>query len=415
MVYRPEDLLWGQYQVQRYLGSGGMAEVYHVRDGVGMDFAAKVVRADRLNNEAYSDRYLRFFRDEVDLHTQLIHPRIVRCYNAYVDVTPPGMVLQFVDGENLRSVIQRKQQTREVLENSEVLRIVRQISEALMYMHERRICHCDLKPGNILLDQIGGCFLTDFGVSQVMGPAGVTKGTWYYMAPEQFEREMVTAQTDIYSFAITIYEIITGGHRPFTDRTNQSENTGSSRSDTLREKHLYVDPPPPSHFNTTILPQVDEVILKALSKDPRDRHASTDTLVDALDQAFKARPAAVSRFLTPFRPASPSRPIRPARLICTRGQLKGQVFPIQKPSILIGRSKQDCDIEIPERTVSRRHVLISWAGEASEGGAFYLQDQGSTYRTRVNGRLQDACRLRQGDLISIVGSNFLFEFADVQR
>ena len=407
MVYQPGDLLWGQYLVQRYIGSGGMAEVYHVKDGVGADCAAKIVRGDLLLDSARKDRFMGLFREEAEIHAKLNHPHIVRCYRTFVDADPPGMVVQYVNGENLRTTIRRL--NNQVLPNETVLHIVQQISSALMHMHEQQYCHCDLKPGNILQDQAGNCYLTDFGVSQPMGRTAYMKGTWYYMAPEQFGHEVITPQTDVYSFAITIYEMITGGYRPFTDHTDEANKTGESRSDTLREQHLYVDPPPPSHFNPDIRPAINTVMAKALAKDPRDRHPTPDALVAELEQAFKS-PGVTARIRALSHPAPTPLPQRPAQLVCTRGHYKGRVFPIEKKSILIGRNQQDCDIEIPERPVSRRHVLINWAGEASAGGAFYLQDQGSTYKTRVNGRIMLACRLSQDDLISIVGNNFRFEY-----
>jgi eukaryotic-like serine/threonine-protein kinase len=404
VVYQVGDVLWGYFQIQEHISTGGMAEVYRVIGGEdGTSQVAKVVRSDYIMDEAHRDRYVSFFRQEVDIHARMQHPQIVRCYENHVDHQPPGMVLQYVPGEDLRSIINGL--NGQAMENSAVLQVIQQISAALMYLHQQGFCHCDLKPGNILRAEDGNYYLTDFGVAQPMGHSGIPKGTWYCMAPEQFEQGMITPHTDVYSLGMTVYELVTGGFRPFADRTRDSENTGASSSDSGRDKQHYVDPPPPSHFNPAIRDEVNQVIMKALAKRPEDRQATPDILVQQLRRAFKP-PGVGARFR---KHSAGGNPPRPARLICTRGVHQGRSFPIDKASILVGRSEHDCDLVIAEENVSRRHLLISWEGQAQDGGSYFLQDQVSTYGTRVNGRAELACRLHSDDLISIAGNNFRFE------
>jgi serine/threonine protein kinase len=404
------SILWGQFRVEGFVDRGGMAEIYRVTDANGRDFAAKIIRPEHLQDQHARRQYLSFFRNEVAIHQQLQHEKIVRCYGILEEGNIIGMLMDFVAGKSLREQIHNH--GAEALSSDQILTVCTQIGQALDYMHQLRICHCDIKPANILSDGNGQYLLTDFGISQYMGPSS-NSGTSYYMSPEQFLiGEPVSSASDIYSFAITVYEMLTGGYRPFTDRTDEAANTehsSSATARTLREQHLYEAPPPPSQFKADLSEATDTVILQALDKNPGQRFDSCSQFVGELSNALK--PDFRTR-LGNLLPGGISRriiPMKPAQLVCTRGVLKGQTFPINRSSLLVGRSRGECDIHIPDKQVSRRHILIRWSEHASGGGGYYLQDQYSTYHSRVNGRLTQACRLHHLDLISVAGHNFRFE------
>lgn len=387
--------LWNKYQKVKKLGEGGMGEVWLVRT------ARAEWRAAKLVNEERAQRYPQIkaqFAQEAELHPRLRHPHIVRCHEVRQHDIPQGIILSYVDGGSLRDRLKEKN----ALRTPEIMMLLQQISGALSYLHHQLgYCHCDVKPDNILCDTQGNYFLADFGISQRIGqPPETKRGAPKYMAPEQVQRSPVDMRTDVYSLALTVYEVLTAGFPPFSYK---DDSDGTSPEKSLEYQHIYSKPPPPSSFRPSIRRSVDEIILKALQKEPDSRYQTVEEFYRAVERAVSntgddQRSATNGHASDIWLPS--------ARLICTTGQAVPPL-PLDS-SVLIGRNQRECKLRLPDMQVSRRHALIEWQPEQNH---FVVWDQGSKLGTTVNGKIviNEGFLLRNGDLISIGPFNFRFE------
>ncbi|RPJ39403.1 MAG: hypothetical protein EHM21_15740, partial [Chloroflexi bacterium] len=165
----------------------------------------------------------------------------------------------------------------------ESLPYLRALCASLGYAHSQGVVHCDVKPGNVMVDLSGLIYLTDFGISRHMESTTMTlglTGTPAYMAPEQIRGEKVTSATDIYALGVMLFEIL-AGQRPFQGNEPELESSGTTPSERIRAAHLRLPPPDPRDINPRLPPAFVPVILKALEKDPARRYASTHALLAA--------------------------------------------------------------------------------------------------------------------------------------
>jgi serine/threonine protein kinase len=284
---RPEDLapFFPQLEILELLGQGGMGVVYKARQ-VRLDrlVALKILPPELGRDPAFAERFAR----EARALARLTHPRIVGVH----DFGEAGglfyLVMEFVDGVNLRGLLRRGRSRPE-----EALRVVPQICEALQYAHEEGVVHRDIKPENILLDRRGNVKIADFGLAKLLGmmtPDSVLTGsrqvigTLRYMAPEQMESPLkVDHRADIYSLGVVFYEMLTG------------------------ELPLGRFDPPSKKVEVDI--RLDEVVLRALEKEPERRYQQASEVkieVEALSDPSghpSARPG-ISRHGDPSRPPS---------------------------------------------------------------------------------------------------------------
>jgi serine/threonine protein kinase len=191
------------------IGQGGMAEVYRARDrSLQRDVTVKILRADRLDHVA---GMLERFKQEAEILAKLEgYPNVVPVYDyGHAADGRPYIVKRHIDGCSLADLLLHGS-----LSVKEALRIGKRTAEILGQLHSRRIVHCDVKPGNILIDKAGQVFLTDLGIARVVGetpPAGRTTGyTARYASPEQVEGKPLDHRTDIYSLGLVLYEMIAG-------------------------------------------------------------------------------------------------------------------------------------------------------------------------------------------------------------
>jgi predicted Ser/Thr protein kinase len=260
---RPEDLApdFPQLEILERLGRGGMGVVYKARQ-LRLDrlVALKILPPELGRDPAFAERFQR----EARALARLTHPRIVGVHDFGAAGGAFYLVMEFVDGVNLRSLLDRGR-----LQPDEALRIVPQICEALQYAHEEGVVHRDIKPENILLDRRGNVKIADFGLAKLLGTASQDSaltgsrqvmGTLRYMAPEQMERPLaVDHRADIYSLGVVFYEMLTG-------------ELPMGRFD-----------PPSKKVQVDV--RLDEVVRRALEKEPERRyqHASDiKTEVEAL-------------------------------------------------------------------------------------------------------------------------------------
>ena len=266
-----------RYKVIESLGRGGMAEVYKVWDTQRQEhLAAKVLREDL----AHDLIFLKRFEREARTLAKLQHPNIVRFYGLEQDEMLVMMLMDYIEGESLRELIFRNR--GKGLSSSEITRVIQPIATALHYAHQKGIVHCDLKPGNILIDKNGEVYISDFGIARHIDAATMTligAGSPAYMAPELVRGQEPTPQSDIYSLGIVLYEMLTGGERPFTG--DKTTITGST-AEKVRWEQVRLSPESPRKHNKNISSEMEAVVLQCLEKKQGKRFTSAVALLSVL-------------------------------------------------------------------------------------------------------------------------------------
>jgi serine/threonine-protein kinase len=265
--FLPGTLLAGRYRIVALLGHGGMGEVYRANDlKLGQAVALKFLPEATVGN----DTTLARFYNEIRIARQVSHPNVCRVYDLGDVEGQPYLSMEYVDGEDLGSLIRRIGRVPEV----KAVEIARKLCAGLAAAHDKGVLHRDLKPSNIMLDGRGNVLITDFGLaglaSQLQG-AEVRNGTPAYMAPEQLAGKEVTVRSDIYSLGLVLYEIFTG-KRAFEAATLAE----------LVRLHTETTPDSPSTHVKDLDPAVERVILRCLDPDPRGRPASALAVAAAL-------------------------------------------------------------------------------------------------------------------------------------
>ena len=266
-----EAALADRYTIDREIGRGGMAFVFHARDlANGRDVALKVLRPE-MTAAVGAARFLR----EIAIEQRLSHPSILPLYDWGWAGGSLYYTMPYVHGETLRGRLARVHQ----LSLAEAIAIATDVASALDYAHREHVVHRDIKPANILLAD-GPALVADFGIARAVTVAGgdqltgsgVGLGTPEYMSPEQSsEARLVDGRTDIYALGCVFYEML-GGEPPFTGRNVQI----------VMEKHAKA-PVPKLHIIRPSLPEaVDDVIARALAKVPADRFATASEFVAAI-------------------------------------------------------------------------------------------------------------------------------------
>jgi zinc protease len=260
--------LTARYDVTGRLGAGGMGVVYMARDRVtGATVALKVIHPDIAGRSEAVERFIA----ELLLARQITHKNVCRVYdlNRFDDVVVIAM--EYVAGERLRDVMQRKGR----LPIGEALPMVRQLIAGLREAHAQGIVHRDIKPENILIAPDGTVKVMDFGLARSTDSthtmSGAVMGTPAYMAPEQAEGRAVDRRTDIYALGLVLYEMLTGA-ATFSGET----------AVTVALKQIREAPVPPATLEPTIPPAIERAILQCLEKDPAKRFQSVDELEQAL-------------------------------------------------------------------------------------------------------------------------------------
>jgi serine/threonine protein kinase len=267
-------VLAGRYRVESTLGSGGMAVVYRAED----DILGRAVALKTLHHHyAEMPSFRRRFRQEARAMASLDHQNIVKVYDISQDGELPFIVVECVSGRDLGDLIGGRRRSGR-LDEQFVRRMARQLLHALSYAHRRGIIHRDIKPSNILLTSGGTVKVADFGIARIveeddvpMSEAGEIVGSARYMSPEQLRGEDATPRSDIYSVGVLLYHCLTG-RPPFS---------GDVKS--LARQHMHKDPTPPRRLNKRITPGMEAVIMKALSKKPRDRYFSADAMLKDIE------------------------------------------------------------------------------------------------------------------------------------
>ncbi|MFD7860881.1 Stk1 family PASTA domain-containing Ser/Thr kinase [Streptomyces sp. NPDC059783] len=279
--------LGGRYELGSVLGRGGMAEVYLAHDTrLGRTVAVKTLRADLARDPSFQAR----FRREAQSAASLNHPAIVAVYDTgedYVDgVSIPYIVMEYVDGSTLRELLHSGRK----LLPERTLEMTVGILQALEYSHRAGIVHRDIKPANVMLTRTGQVKVMDFGIARAMGDSGMTMtqtaaviGTAQYLSPEQAKGEQVDARSDLYSTGCLLYELLTV-RPPFVGDSPVA----------VAYQHVREEPQPPSTFDPEITPEMDAIVLKALTKDPDYRYQSADEMRADIEACLDGQPVAAA-------------------------------------------------------------------------------------------------------------------------
>ena len=250
-----------------------MANVYLAEDIIlQRKVAVKILRLDLQNEPQTQARFQR----EALATSELSHPNIVSVLDVGTDHGLPYMVMEYVDGPDLKDYIRENSP----LDLREVIQIMDQILSAVALAHKHNVIHRDLKPQNILMDKRGNIKIADFGIAVALNQSSITQtnsvmGSVHYMSPEQTRGGLVTKQSDIYSLGIILYELITGTV-PFNGDTPVS----------IALKHAQ-EPIPSIRKKDRSVPQaLENVVLKATAKDPRDRYPSAQAMKADLDSSL---------------------------------------------------------------------------------------------------------------------------------
>jgi serine/threonine protein kinase len=286
---RTGDVLDSRYRIEGLIGAGGMGEVYRARrTRLGDVVALKIIRPRDGSHESLRKRFMA----EARMCAMLRHPCIVSVLDFGVETrVGPYLVMEHLNGPSLR------QQLEDLgpFAVADVCRIASQIASALDLAHSKGIVHRDLKPANVMTHRYTAGEVVykviDFGIGVLRAPdvAGTRQEdgarmlvTPAYASPEQLSGQTVDARSDIYSFGVTVYELLTG-RRPFV----------SSESGSLITKHLSAVPPSPTEFLPDVPPSAEAAVLKALEKDPQSRWETASDFAQALAGVTKERPAAI--------------------------------------------------------------------------------------------------------------------------
>ncbi|WP_349410454.1 Stk1 family PASTA domain-containing Ser/Thr kinase [Pseudalkalibacillus sp. SCS-8] len=262
-----------RYKILEIIGDGGMAVVYKAEDLI-LDriVAVKVLRSEYSTD----DDFIRRFRREAESATSLNHPNIVNIVDVGEEDQLYFIVMEYVEGKTLKQIIREKGP----LSPTESIEIMKQISSAIAHAHEHHIVHRDIKPHNILIDRKGNAKVTDFGIALAATSATITHtnsvlGSVHYFSPEQARGGIANNKSDIYSMGVVLYEMVTG-RLPFSGESAVS----------VALKHLQEQFPDPKLFNSDIPQSLENVILKALAKDPAKRFDSVQEFQEQLETVF---------------------------------------------------------------------------------------------------------------------------------
>jgi serine/threonine protein kinase len=291
----PGRVLAGRYRLDQLIARGGMASVWLGRDELlGRRVAVKTLHPDLAHDEALRGR----FRQEAVAAAGLTHPNIVATYDTGDDAGTAFIVMELVDGESLRQLLDR----RKVLDPPEACAIAHQVAGALEHAHRMGIVHRDIKPANVLVPREGPVKVTDFGIAKATGGADFTRtgtvvGTARYLSPEQVQGLPTDGRTDVYALGLVLYEMLAG--RP--------AYSGDSEMATAVAR-LTGPPTPIELVRPGISPALASVIEQALQPDPAHRIPSAGAFDQALQRA--ASGAATTRPAAPPG-ATGTRPVAP--------------------------------------------------------------------------------------------------------
>ena len=261
-------VLAGRYQINGFIGEGGMSRVWRALDqNTGKNVAVKVLREEYSEDESF----IRRFDREAQAASRMSHPNIVNLLDVGVEEDGTRyLVMEYVQGKTLKRFIQESGALRPEIAAQIIIRVL----AALQHAHQNGVVHRDIKPQNILIDKEGTVKVADFGIARMANAQTVNQtdesvmGSVYYFSPEQARGAAVDARSDIYSVGVVFYEMLTG-KVPFTGDTPVA----------IAMQHLQTAPIPPAVVNPSVSSALDFVVLHAMEKKPRRRYQSAEEML----------------------------------------------------------------------------------------------------------------------------------------
>ena len=255
-----------RYRLDNKLGEGGMAIVYQATDlMLDRTIAVKILRKDFSSSQAFQER----FKEEARAAANLTHPNIVTVHDFGFDQDRLFIVMEYVPGKDLKQIIKETG----ALPIYQGTRLIVQACAGIGYAHRAGLVHCDIKPHNMLITPDNRLKVTDFGIARALASVKhdeQTQAIWgspAYFSPEQAAGKAPSPASDVYSLGVVLFEVLTG-QLPFTDPSPQE----------LALLHRFEDPPLPQEINPEISPELEEIILKVLSKEATTRYRTADQL-----------------------------------------------------------------------------------------------------------------------------------------
>ena len=265
------DFLQDRYEILEKIGSGGVSDVYKAKcHKLNRLVAIKVLKKEFCTDAGFVSN----FKMEAQAAAGLSHPNIVNVYDVVDDGDIHYIVMELIEGITLKNYIAKKG----CLDNKEAIGIAIQIAQGMMAAHERHIIHRDIKPQNIIISMDGKVKVADFGIAKAISMQTKNSdaiGSVHYIPPEQASGNISDARSDIYSFGITLYEMVTG-ILPFDG--NDAESVAIA--------HMEQELTPPSRLNSNIAPGLEKIILKCTRKNPDERYDSVSQLINDLRHAL---------------------------------------------------------------------------------------------------------------------------------
>jgi len=290
------QLLNNRYKLIAQIAAGGMALVYKAQDTMlGRIVAVKILRESYAEDPTFQKRFMR----EAQSAANLSHPNIVTVYDFGRDGDRQYIVMEYVEGQDLKTVIRNEGP----LPLARALDIAAQICAGVGAAHRAGVVHCDVKPQNVILTPEGQAKVTDFGIARAFSataPGGFTESVWgtpHYFSPEQAAGEQPTPASDVYSIGIILFEMLTN-RLPFVGENQQQ----------LAMAHLRDAPPPLTQINPNIPLHIEQIVNQALAKEPAQRYRSADQLGRILHEYEHG-----SEQATGLQPAMPPPPPRVRR------------------------------------------------------------------------------------------------------
>ncbi|MBJ7348170.1 MAG: Stk1 family PASTA domain-containing Ser/Thr kinase [Thermoleophilaceae bacterium] len=264
-------LLDNRYRVVQRVGTGGMADVYLAEDThLNRRVAVKVMH-DRF---AQDPEFVKRFEREASAAAGLQHKNVVGIYDRGLVDNMYFIVMEYLDGQTLKEIIS----AQGPLQPLQAIGVTEQILAAAKFAHQRDVIHRDFKPQNVIVDREGNIKVTDFGIAYQpasdVTQAGAMLGTAQYISPEQAQGKTPVAASDLYSIGAMLFELLTG-RVPFTGDSSVA----------IALQHISAPPPRPSAYNPAVPQALDDVVLRAMAKDPNLRYRSADEFLLALKQA----------------------------------------------------------------------------------------------------------------------------------
>jgi serine/threonine protein kinase len=400
----------GNYRIDRLLGEGGMGAVYQAYDlALEREVAIKLIHPHFARKPEFRERFLQ----EARLMARLNHPGIVQVYILGKENDLFYLPMEFINGGNLRQLLDGLIQQRKWIPLNEAVLMMRQLCRTVQYAHQHGVLHRDLKPANLMIkpEPSDGLpfriVITDLGLAKLLQGLGMTQegtylGTPAYMSPEQASGQNTDPRSDVYSLGILLYELAVG-RLPFPIRTI---------TEAVRY-HTREMPPSPCSVRPELPGSLEQVIMNALEKDPNRRYPSAVAMADILaetliatanvaeivtqhdsslvteyDRSVLGPPAAkAASLMTVFEQGS----IQPRGVSVFAGQsiapdpntriqvvyrgTPARMFPLRAGTVIIGRGPQN-DIPLSDPKASQRHTQITW-----DGLEYHIMDLNSTNGT----------------------------------